>query len=96
MTCIEYGKLLVTMDKHSGSELWLPNLQSKMILENIPVTLEFLLDNYNGLLEFKEKYSNDSTVSFVFIIYYIMSQSYYFSYTLTTIILILIIIIIIR
>ena len=66
MTRSEYGEFLVNMGNRSGSKFLLPNLQSKMDLENVLVTLEFSHDIYNGLLGLKEKNLNDTaTVSFV-------------------------------
>ena len=52
MTHSEYGKLLVTMGK---SKERLPNLNSKTMLDYILVTLEFSQDDYDVLLELKNK-----------------------------------------
>ena len=72
MTRSEYGKLLVTMGK---SKDWLPNLQSKSVLDYILVTLEFLPDDYDVLIELKNKNSNESTVqSMVSIIYFVYDE----------------------
>ena len=58
MTPSEYGTLLVTM---GNSKERLPNLQSKTILDYIVVTLEFSQDDYDVLLELKNKsYNNGS------------------------------------
>ena len=58
MTHSEYGKLLVTMGKSKDR---LPNLQSKSLLDYILVTLEFVPDDYDVLLDLK----NQSMVSFI-------------------------------
>ena len=78
MTRSEYCELLVTLGNHSGSKFLLPNLQSKMILEKVLVTLEFSLDDYNVLLELKERNTTDTvTVSYVYVLYDKMSRLCY-------------------